>query len=154
MNKFAIIGGVGAIGLLLITAAKARAASNLSVNSISGPSDINFASDGLRFGMTINVTNPDSVGVNVKSVAVDNYFGNTQLGQSIMFQPVSIQQNAITPVKILVLIPYLQLLAVIPDFMTAIKSKAFTFRLQGIVKAESLQIPVNKDFKFSLPRFY
>ena len=154
MNKIAIIGGLGAVGLLLLTAAKARAATNLSVQSVTGPRDIVLGNDGLRFGMTINVTNPDGVGVNVKSVALNNFFGTTQLGQSILFQPVTIASYAVTPVNVLILIPYLQLLAVIPDFIQVAKTKTFNFTLQGIVKAESLQIPVNKNFQFQLPKLY
>lgn len=113
----------------------------------AGGENLSFRNGAISFVQKIRVVNGDNVGFTINSVNIQNYFGNTILGTCLIFEPARIAARSESILKIAVIIPYKDLIFLIPEAVQAVKSKLFKFRFEGTVNALGVNANIKQQYE-------
>lgn len=98
----------------------------------------------------LRVTNGEATAIPLTGINIDNYFGNSIIGKAILEQTVFISGRATTDIPIRIIIPYTDLLLLVPEIIKAVHSKKLSFALRGNVSAIGITVPINQPFVLDL----
>lgn len=143
--------GLGFVGVLIWLYAKFDAAKKLGL-SLGTPRQFSFKTSYLEFVEPINISNPSNVAVNTSTIDLNTRLGGSNLGKCLLLSAVSILPKAVTELPVTVQIPYTDLLTAIPDFWNIVKTRGIKLNLYGSIYAEQIQLRLDKDFSFSIPK--
>ena len=91
----------------------------------------------IQFKLNIIVFNPSNTSVNVDYATVNLSLNDSYVGKCILEKPKKIAPLGEDTVQIFVNIGLLDLVQSIPDILTSIKTRKFTFNCRGIVGGEA-----------------
>lgn len=146
--------------LLVYLYQKANAVKNITLN-LGKPKK--FGSDGFAFGWIQNIEadNTESTGININSISakifnvekIANKDVEREIGTVKLINQIKLKPNSVTEIPAQVRIAYANIAGIITSTIEGIKNKVLRFRIRGVVRGESLQIPINEDFNYLIPQF-
>lgn len=108
----------------------------------------------IEFTLFLRTTNGDATAIPLTGVNINNVFGKSIIGKAILEKSVFISGRTVTDVPIRVLIPYSDLILLVPELLAAISSKKVSFALQGSVSAVGITVPVNQPYVLDLSSIF
>lgn len=111
---------------------------------------IRFANGTIECVLYLRATNGDATSIPLTGINLDNYFGNSTIGKSILEETVFISGRASTDIPIRVIIPYTDLLKLVPEIIRATHTKKVSFTLKGNVSAVGITVPIEQPFVLDL----
>lgn len=111
---------------------------------------IKFANGTIECLLYLKTTNGEATAIPLTGINIDNYFGNSIIGKAILEQTVFISGRATTDIPIRIIIPFTDLLLLIPEILNSIHTKKVAFALRGNVSAIGITVPINQPFVLDL----
>ena len=105
----------------------------------------------IQFKLNIIVFNPSNTSVNVDYATVNLSLNDSYVGKCILEKPKKILPLGEDTVQIFVNIGLLDLVQSIPDILTSIKTRKFTFNCRGIVGGEGVKADIDIPITITIP---
>lgn len=104
----------------------------------------------IEFMLYLRVTNGDMTGVPLTGVNIDNVLGDTVIGKAILEESTFISGRATTDIPLRIIIPFTDLLLLIPEIKRIASSKKVVFALRGNVSAVGITVPLQQTYILDL----
>ena len=130
---------------------KARAIIKLTYR-LGGIEALTLFRSQIQFKLNILVFNPSNTSVNVDYATVNLSLNTSYIGKCILEAPKRIKELGEDTVQIFISIGLLDLVQAIPDILSSVKSRKFTFKFRGIVGGEGVKADIDEPIYITIPK--
>lgn len=121
--------------------------------SVGIPRNVRVSGGNILFDLPLNAQNVTQGSVRIKAVDMDVYSAGKFLGKALMTAPTTIVPASTTTLVVNVQLAIYDVVSALGSVINLLGQGKVSLKLDGLVYAEGVQLPVAQSFDFTLPKF-
>jgi LEA14-like dessication related protein len=121
--------------------------------SVGIPRNVRVSAGNVLFDLPLNAQNVTQGSVRIKAVDMDVYSAGKYLGKALMTTPTTIVPASTTTLVVNVQLAIYDVVTALGSVINLLGQGKVSLKLDGLVYAEGVQLPVAQSFDFTLPKF-